>query len=49
MTQTPAFEGLLALIQDRSAALRSSVAGSPELGVRVPSCPDWSLRDLSST
>jgi uncharacterized protein (TIGR03083 family) len=46
MTQTPAFEDLLALVQDRSAALRSGVAGSPELGVRVPSCPDWSLRDL---
>ncbi|MET7665988.1 maleylpyruvate isomerase family mycothiol-dependent enzyme [Streptomyces sp. NPDC005463] len=46
MTQTPAFEDLLALVQDRSAALRSSVAGSPDLGVRVPSCPDWSLRDL---
>ncbi|MGP8303678.1 maleylpyruvate isomerase N-terminal domain-containing protein [Streptomyces inhibens] len=46
MTQTPAFEDLLALVQDRSAALRSSVAGSPDLDVRVPSCPDWSLRDL---
>ncbi|MEV0226543.1 maleylpyruvate isomerase family mycothiol-dependent enzyme [Streptomyces sp. NPDC050704] len=46
MTQTPAFEDLLALIQDRSAALRGSVAGSPDLEVRVPSCPDWSLRDL---
>ncbi|MEU8890557.1 maleylpyruvate isomerase family mycothiol-dependent enzyme [Streptomyces sp. NPDC048442] len=46
MTQTPVFEDLLALIQDRSAALRDSVAGSPDLDVRVPSCPDWSLRDL---
>ncbi|MFC4610437.1 maleylpyruvate isomerase family mycothiol-dependent enzyme [Streptomyces maoxianensis] len=46
MTQTPAFEDLLALVQDRSTALRSSVAGSPDLDVRVPSCPDWSLRDL---
>ncbi|MFD0226762.1 maleylpyruvate isomerase family mycothiol-dependent enzyme [Streptomyces hirsutus] len=46
MTQTLAFEDLLALVQDRSAALRSSVAGSPDLDVRVPSCPDWSLRDL---
>lgn len=46
MTQTPAFEDLLALVQDRSAALRSSVAASPDLDVRVPSCPDWSLRDL---
>jgi uncharacterized protein (TIGR03083 family) len=46
MAQTPAFEDLLALVHDRSAALRSSVAGSPDLGVRVPSCPDWSLGDL---
>ena len=46
MPQTPDFEDLLILIQDRSAALRDSVAGSPELEVRVPSCPDWSLRDL---
>jgi uncharacterized protein (TIGR03083 family) len=46
VTQTPGFEDLLALIQDRSAALRSSVAGSSDPGVRVPSCPDWSLRDL---
>lgn len=46
MTQTPAFEDLLALIEDRSAALRGSVAGSPDPDVRVPSCPDWSLRDL---
>jgi uncharacterized protein (TIGR03083 family) len=46
MSQTPAFDELLALVQDRSAALRSSVAGSPDLAVRVPSCPDWSLGDL---
>jgi uncharacterized protein (TIGR03083 family) len=46
MTQTPAFEDLLALVQDRSAALRNSVEGSPDLGARVPSCPDWSLCDL---
>lgn len=46
MTQAPVFEDLLALIQDRSAALRRSVAGFADLDVRVPSCPDWSLRDL---
>ncbi|MFE4176865.1 maleylpyruvate isomerase family mycothiol-dependent enzyme [Streptomyces sp. NPDC056909] len=46
MTQTPAFEDLLTMVQDRSAALRSSVAGSPDPDVRVPSCPDWSLREL---
>jgi uncharacterized protein (TIGR03083 family) len=46
MLQTPAFEDLLALVEDRSAALRSSVASSADLDIRVPSCPDWSLRDL---
>ncbi len=46
MPETPAFEDLLALVEDRSAALRKSVAGSPDPDVRVPSCPDWSLRDL---
>jgi mycothiol maleylpyruvate isomerase-like protein len=46
VTRTPVFEDLLALVQDRSAALRSSAAGAPGLAVRVPSCPDWSLCDL---
>ncbi|WP_028805455.1 maleylpyruvate isomerase family mycothiol-dependent enzyme [Streptomyces sp. 142MFCol3.1] len=46
MPQTPAFDDLLSLVQDRSAALRSSVANSLDLDVRVPSCPDWSLREL---
>jgi len=46
MTKPPAFEDLLALVEDRSAVLRESAAGSPGLDIRVPSCPDWSLRDL---
>lgn len=46
MPRTPAFEDLPALIEDRSTALRDSVASSADLDVRVPSCPDWSLRDL---
>ena len=46
MPETPAFDDLLALVEDRSAALRESIVGSPDLDVRVPSCPDWSLRDL---
>ncbi|MEU9089891.1 maleylpyruvate isomerase family mycothiol-dependent enzyme [Streptomyces sp. NPDC048428] len=46
MTQPPSFEELLSLVQDRSDALRSSIAGVPDQAVRVPSCPDWSLRDL---
>ncbi|MFI6899546.1 maleylpyruvate isomerase family mycothiol-dependent enzyme [Streptomyces sp. NPDC050256] len=46
MSRTPAFEDLLALVEDRSTALRDGVASSADLDVRVPSCPDWSLRDL---
>jgi len=46
MSETPAFADLLTLVEDRSAVLRESAAGSPDLDVRVPSCPDWSLRDL---
>lgn len=46
VTQTPSFEDLLSLIEDRSAALRKASAAAPELDIRVPSCPDWSLRDL---
>ncbi|WP_035846619.1 maleylpyruvate isomerase family mycothiol-dependent enzyme [Kitasatospora azatica] len=51
MTPTPSFETLafanvLSLIEDRSAALRAAVAASPDLDARVPSCPDWSLREL---
>ena len=44
--RTPAFEDLLALAEDRCTALRDSVASSSDPHVRVPSCPDWSLRDL---
>lgn len=46
MRETPAFADLLTLIEDRSAVLRESVTGAPGLDARVPSCPDWSLRDL---
>ncbi|MEU6252558.1 maleylpyruvate isomerase N-terminal domain-containing protein [Streptomyces sp. NPDC047043] len=46
MTQTPSFEELLSLIEDRSTALGKAAAAATELDVRVPSCPDWSLRNL---
>jgi uncharacterized protein (TIGR03083 family) len=39
------FEDMLALIEDRSAALRSA-AGQADLAARVPGCPGWSVRDL---
>ncbi|SFC16918.1 maleylpyruvate isomerase family mycothiol-dependent enzyme [Streptomyces aidingensis] len=37
---------LLALIEERSAAFRKTVAAAPDLRARVPGCPEWSLRDL---
>ncbi|KRV50342.1 hypothetical protein AQ490_14685 [Wenjunlia vitaminophila] len=43
---TLAFPEFLDLIEDRSAALRGAAAGPADLEVRVPGCPDWSLRDL---
>ncbi|WP_433377854.1 maleylpyruvate isomerase family mycothiol-dependent enzyme [Actinoplanes sp. CA-142083] len=46
MTQTPPFDDLLTLIDDRSAALRSAAAAASSFEVRVPGCPDWSLDDL---
>lgn len=42
---TPSFDDLLTLIEDRSAALRTAVAGPPVLAP-VPGCPDWSVHDL---
>jgi uncharacterized protein (TIGR03083 family) len=38
------FDDMLALIEDRSNALRSAAAGN--LDARVPGCPGWSVRDL---
>jgi uncharacterized protein (TIGR03083 family) len=46
MTDTPPFDDLLALIDDRSAALRSAAALAPSFEARVPGCPDWALSDL---
>jgi uncharacterized protein (TIGR03083 family) len=46
MTDTPPFPELLALVDDRSAALRAAVASAADLDARVPGCPDWSLHDL---
>ena len=48
MTDTPPFAELLAHVDDRSATLRAAVASAPGLDVRVPGCPDWSLRDLAA-
>ncbi|MGH3303907.1 MAG: maleylpyruvate isomerase N-terminal domain-containing protein [Streptosporangiaceae bacterium] len=43
--ETLSFPAALALIDDRSAALRSAAAGAG-LDARVPGCPDWSVADL---
>ncbi|HXW44506.1 MAG TPA: maleylpyruvate isomerase N-terminal domain-containing protein [Streptosporangiaceae bacterium] len=39
------FDDMLALIDDRSAALRSAAAEAG-MTARVPGCPDWSVHDL---
>lgn len=44
MTTTIPFDRMLELIAERSAALRSSVAGA--LDARIPGCPEWTGRDL---
>jgi uncharacterized protein (TIGR03083 family) len=46
MTDTPPYAELLSLIDGRSSALREAVALAPDLGARVPGCPDWTLHDL---
>lgn len=46
MTENLAFSDFLSLVDERSAALRAAVADATDLDARVPSCPDWSLRDL---
>jgi uncharacterized protein (TIGR03083 family) len=43
--QTLSFPDMLALIEDRSAALREA-AGQAGMAARVPCCPDWSVADL---
>ncbi|MET9921729.1 maleylpyruvate isomerase family mycothiol-dependent enzyme [Streptomyces sp. NPDC006435] len=46
MTTTLRFDALLRLIDERSAAFRAAVASAPDLDVRVPTCPEWTLFDL---
>ena len=44
---TPELPDLLRLIDERSVAFRSAIAAAPDLDAQVPTCPDWSLRDLA--
>ncbi|PSK91739.1 uncharacterized protein (TIGR03083 family) [Murinocardiopsis flavida] len=46
MTKSLDFHECLSHIDARSAALRTAIADAPDLGARVPACPDWALRDL---
>ena len=38
---------LLSLLEERSAAFRAGLAAAPDLEAQVPTCPEWSLRDLA--
>ncbi|WP_030464645.1 maleylpyruvate isomerase family mycothiol-dependent enzyme [Kitasatospora sp. NRRL B-11411] len=38
---------VLRLIEDRSTAFRAALASAPDLDVQVPTCPDWTLRELA--
>lgn len=42
---TLSFDAALALIEDRSAALRAAATAAGE-AARVPGCPDWTVADL---
>lgn len=46
MQTTFDFPELLRLIEDRSAALRAAAASAPDFEAPVPTCPDWTLREL---
>ncbi|WP_033280993.1 maleylpyruvate isomerase family mycothiol-dependent enzyme [Streptomyces sp. NRRL F-525] len=46
MTKTLEFPVLLRLIDERSEAFRAAVASAPSLDAQVPTCPEWTLRDL---
>ncbi|MET8804473.1 maleylpyruvate isomerase family mycothiol-dependent enzyme [Streptomyces sp. NPDC004546] len=46
MEKTPEFPVLLRLIDERSTAFRAAVMSAPDLELRVPTCPEWTLLDL---
>ncbi len=47
MTTKLEFADLLHLIDERSADFRAAVAAAPSLDVPVPTCPEWTLSDLT--
>ncbi len=44
MTSTLSYDEMIELVAERSASLRSAVAGA--LDARIPGCPDWTGRNL---
>ncbi|HEU5471278.1 MAG TPA: maleylpyruvate isomerase family mycothiol-dependent enzyme [Actinophytocola sp.] len=46
MAKALGFPVVLRLIDERSVAFRAAVAAAPNLEVRVPTCPEWTLLDL---
>ena len=46
MTEILEFPVLLRLIDERSVAFRAAVASASSLDARVPTCPEWTFRDL---
>lgn len=47
MHTNPEYSELVKLIDERSAAFRATLQAAPDLGARVPGCPDWTLLDLA--
>lgn len=47
MHTTLEYPDLLRLIDERSVAFRAAIAAAPDLDAQVPTCPDWTLRDLA--
>jgi uncharacterized protein (TIGR03083 family) len=45
--ETLEFPALLRLIDERSIAFRAAVMSAPDLDVKVPTCPEWTLLDLA--
>ncbi|MFI6157875.1 maleylpyruvate isomerase family mycothiol-dependent enzyme [Kitasatospora sp. NPDC051170] len=41
------FSDLVRLIEERAAVFCAVVEGAPDLGVQVPTCPEWTLFDLA--
>jgi uncharacterized protein (TIGR03083 family) len=44
--KTLEFPVLLRLIDERSIAFRAAAVSAPDLGLQVPTCPEWTLLDL---